>query len=168
MNATFNYARIEISGKDVLVDKKDIADAGTALAAKIQAVKDELKNGFVMQTPEGMIPVDLGSAEDLGAWVARRMQGGEFKLSTFIGQLPEPFKTGLNAVATAQFVLYSAALFFSGGDSKTSTTPGMKRDPPKLYGELVVGFRIPSDVMDDFLVREVVIAINNFSEPKKT
>lgn|GEM_PF-7032880 len=160
MPVSFKYAMVEINGKPVLVDQKKIDDASKALkdaVTKIQGLTTNvLKNGFALQTPEGMNPVNLGSANDFSLWVGKTMNS-DFKLKDSIAGLPEPFKGGLSALINTDLIIYSAALFYTGvtDDEKTSK---------KLYGELVIGFKVPDDFMKDFplALREIVIAVNNY------
>ncbi|MBC8031870.1 MAG: hypothetical protein H7Z16_17440 [Pyrinomonadaceae bacterium] len=163
MSVSFKYAMVEISGKPVLVDQKKIGEAAKALRdalTKIEGLTNEvLQKGFALQTPEGMKPVNLGSANDFSAWVAGTMKS-TFDLTESIGKLPEPFKTGLGTLAATDIVIYSAVLFYTG-DTGTGPAAAMKN---KLYGELVIGFQVPDTFMKDFPValREIVIAVNNY------
>jgi hypothetical protein len=154
---------VEINGKPVLVDQKTISDAAASLRdslINIQKLSAEvLKNGFALQTPEGMVPVNLGSANDFSDWVAAKMNS-TFKLADSIAGLPEPFKSGLAVLTETDLVIYSAALFYTGdtGDAATKN---------KLFGELVIGFQIPDTFMQDFplALREIVIEVNNYAPP---
>jgi len=145
-----------------LVDQKKIGDAQASLRKAVQKIDkmtdDILKAGFALQTPEGMKPVILGSADDFSVWVTAQM-GGEFSLKTSIEQLPEPFKGGLSAIVRTDLVIYSAALFYTGENAV---------DGKKLFGELVIGFQVPDDVMKTFplRLREIVIQVNNYPPPK--
>ena len=162
MPVSFKYAMIEINKKPVLVDQQTIAEATKSLRdglAKIEALTDDvLKKGFVFQTPEGMSPVNLGSPEELSDWVSGQMNSS-FKLKDSIDGLPEPFKTGLKGLAETDLVIYSAALFYTGGAAVGGS---------KLYGELVIGFQVPDTFMADFplRLREIVLAVNNYPPPK--
>lgn len=161
MPVNFRYAMIEINGKPVLVDRKAIADASRTIrdaVAKISDLKDAvLTNGFALQTPEGMSPVTLGSATDFANWVSKHLAGGSFSLTDSIAALPDPFKSGLSALASTDLIIYSAALFYTGDTGKPATKN-------KMYGELVIGFFVPATFMQDFPVRlrEIVIQVNNY------
>ena len=167
MPVSFKYAMIEINGKPVLVDQKKFDDASKALKDAVSKVEglttDLLKKGFALQTPEGMKPVNLGSATDFSGWVTKRMNS-DFNLTTSIGGLPEPFKSGLQTLADTDLVVYSAALFYTG-DTGSAAPPETKN---KLYGELVIGFQVPDSFMKDFplALREIVIAVNNYPATK--
>ena len=164
MSVYFQFALVEINGKPVLVDRKALDDAAKSLRDAIARLKEKepwkdvnLANGFALQTPEGMTPVTLGSATDFANWVSKNMAGGEFDLTKTIATLPEPFKTGLSGLARTDLVIYSAALFYTG-DTKVEATKN------KMYGELVIGFQVPNDLMTTFplRLREIVIQINNY------
>jgi hypothetical protein len=164
MAVEFKYALVEINKKPVLVDKKKIDDAPDALKtalAKIDGLTTEaLQHGFALETPEGMSPLVLGTANDFSVWVTAKMNS-TFNLKASIGTLPDPFKSGLNAMIDTELVIYSAVLFYTGETGKPETAK-------KLYGELVIGFKIPETLMKDFplALREIVIAINNYPPPK--
>ena len=162
MSVNFKYALVEINAKPVLVDRLALEDAAKSLRdaiAKIAALKDkDLTNGFALQTPEGMSPVTLGSANDFANWVSANLAGGSFDLSASIATLPDPFKTGLRLLTETELVIYSAALFYTG-DTKDAATKN------KMYGELVIGFQIPEGAMKaDFplKLREIVIQVHNY------
>jgi len=162
MSVNFKFALVEINGKPVLVDRKAIEDATKSLRdaiAKISDLKDAvLTNGFALETPEGMSPVILGSANDFAKWVSNNLAGGSFDLSASIATLPDPFKTGLKLLTETELVIYSAALFYTGDT-------GVPKTKNKLYGELVIGFQIPEGAMKaDFplKLREIVIQVNNY------
>ena len=164
MAVEFKYALVEINKKPVLVDRKKFDDAATALKDALLKVEgltaDALKNGFAMETPEGMSPLQLGTAIDFSDWVAKKMNS-TFSLKTSIESLPEPFKGGLSTLANTELIIYSAVLFYTGETGKPETAK-------KLYGELVIGFRVPATFMQEFplALREVVIAVNNYPPPK--
>jgi hypothetical protein len=164
MPVSFKYAMVAINGKPVLVDQKKIDEASKALrdaVSKIDGLTTELlKKGFALQTPEGMKPVNLGSANDFSVWIAAKMES-TFSLSTSIAGLPEPFKSGLELLTNTDLIIYSASLFYTGDTGATATKN-------KLYGELVIGFQVPDTFMKDFplALREVVIAVNNYPPPK--
>jgi len=166
MSVSFRYALIEISGKPVLVDQKKIDEAAKALkdaVTKIEGLTTELlKKGFALQTPEGMKPVNLGSANAFSVWVSARMNS-TFNLAESISTLPEPFKGGLKLLTNTDIVIYSAALFYTG-DTGDGPAAALKN---KLYGELVIGFQVPDSFMKDFplALREIVIAVNNYPPP---
>ena len=166
MSVEFKYALVEINKKPVLVDKKAIDEASAALklaVAKVEGLTAELlKKGFALETPEGMSPVVLGTANDFSVWVNAKMNS-DFNLKDSIATLPDPFKSGLIALVDTELVIYSAALFYTGETGAPATAK-------KLYGELVIGFRVPETFMQDFplALREIVIAINNYPEPKST
>ena len=170
MAVEFKYALVEINKKPVLVDKKLIDDASEALrtaVAKVDGLTAELmKKGFALETPEGMSPVVLGTANDFSVWVNAKMNS-TFDLKASIGTLPDPFKTGLAKLVDTELVIYSAVLFYTGDTGSTGKAAELKN---KLYGELVIGFRVPEDFMKDFplALREIVIAINNYPPPKPT
>ena len=69
MSVSFKYAMVEINGKPVLVDQKKINDAAKSLRDALVKMEgltnDILQKGFALQTPEGMTPLNLGSASDL-------------------------------------------------------------------------------------------------------
>jgi hypothetical protein len=161
MSVNFKFALVEINGKPVLVDRKALDDAAKSLRdaiEKITVLKDAvLTNGFALQTPEGMSPVTLGSANDFSVWVSNRLAGGSFNLKASIETLPDPFKSGLAALTNTDLVVYSAALFYTGDTGKPETKN-------KMYGELVIGFQVPKDFMTDFplRLREIVIQVNNY------
>jgi hypothetical protein len=163
MPVNFKYAMVEINGKPVLVDQKKIGDASSSLrkaVTKIEGMTDTiLKAGFALQTPDGMKPVILGSADDFSVWVSTMMKS-DFSLSKSIEDLPEPFKSGLSAIVRTDLVIYSAALFYTGASTVTALDK-------KLFGELVIGFQVPDDVMKDFplRLREIVIQVNNYPPP---
>lgn len=165
MPVNFKYAMVEINKKPVLVDQKKIGDAQASLrkaVTKIDKMTDAiLKAGFVLQTPDGMKPLILGSADDFSVWISAQM-GGTFSLSDSIKDLPPPFKDGLSAIVRTDLVIYSAALFYTGANDVTELNK-------KLFGELVIGFQVPDDVMKDFplRLREIVIQVNNYPPPKK-
>jgi hypothetical protein len=164
MPVSFKYAMVAINGKPVLVDQKKIDEASKALrdaVSKIDGLTTELlKKGFALQTPEGMKPVILGSANDFSVWIAAKMES-TFSLSTSIAGLPEPFKSGLELLTNTDLIIYSASLFYTGDTGATQTKN-------KLYGELVIGFQVPDTFMKDFplALREIVIAVNNYPPPK--
>jgi hypothetical protein len=169
MPVNFKYAMVAINGKPVLVDQKKFDDASKALREALLKIDGltaaVLQNGFALQTPEGMKPVILGSANDFAKWVSDKMAGGQFKLAESIGTLPEPFKTGLATLTNTDLVIYSAALFYTG-DTGPSEKAAVQKN--KLYGELVIGFQVPESFMNDFPIalREIVIAVNNYPPPK--
>ena len=115
MATSFRYALVEISGKPVLVDRRAIAEATTALREainRIEEVKEEIKkSGFAMQTPEGMRPVVLGNLAGFVTWATDQM-GIDFSLGDEIKKLPEPFKSGLSGIVDTDLVLYSAAFVY--------------------------------------------------------
>lgn len=162
MGVNFEYALVEINGKEVLVNKEDLAKAAESLRKrvdeiieKVAQVKDDVKqNGFALETPPGMSPLVLGSASDFSDWASRQM-GLDFKLEKEIDGLPDPFKTGLSGLSRTELVLYSASLIYTG--VKVKKNPG-------LYGELLIGFQIPDDMMQDFplALRQVVIKVDNY------
>jgi hypothetical protein len=159
MSVSFKYAMVEISGKPVLVDQKKFDDASKALrdaVTKINGLTTELlQNGFALQTPEGMKPVNLGSANDFSNWVTKKMNS-TFSLADSINGLPDPFKGGLKALTSTDLVIYSAALFYTGETGGEATKN-------KLYGEMVIGFQVPDGFMDfPVALREIVIAVNNY------
>jgi hypothetical protein len=160
MAVNFKYLMIEINGKPVLVDKKALNEASQSLREEVKKIKaltdGVLKNGFAVETPEGMTPVRLGSAEDFSVWVSAKM-GGSFDLSSSIGTLPSPFKEALGALVTADLVIYSASLFYTGDTGDVATQK-------KLYGELVLGVQFPPITPDSFplALREVVIEVDNY------
>ncbi len=166
MAVSFKYALVEINKKPVLVDRKKYDDATKELKEaliEIEGLTEAiLKKGFALETPEGMSPLHLGTANDFSDWVAAKMNS-TFSLKTSIATLPDPFKSGLEALVDTELVIYSAALFYTGatGDDKTKN---------KLYGELVIGFQVPETFMKDFplALREIVIAVNNYPAPKKS
>ena len=104
MPVNFKYAMVAINGKPVLVDQKKFDDASKALREALLKIEGltaaALQNGYALQTPEGMKPLILGTANDFSKWVSAKMTGGEFDLQKSIGTLPEPFKTGLAALTT--------------------------------------------------------------------
>lgn len=161
MSVNFKFALVEINGKPVLVDRKALEDAAKSLRdaiEKITALKEaDLSNSFALETPEGMSPVILGSANDFANWISKTMAGGQFDLSASIATLPDPFKTGLKALTNTDLVIYSAALFYTGDTKKPETKN-------KMYGELVIGFQVPNDFMVDFplRLREIVIMVHNY------
>lgn len=162
MATSFKYALVEINNNPVLVDQRTIDEATTALRNGLKELKeDTLKKGFALQTPEGMNPVVLGSVSNFSDWATKKMDL-VFSLKDEIKKLPDPFKSGLSGLANTDLVLYSAALFYTGVSQteKPKTT--------NLYGELVIGFRIPDTFMQDFplALREIVLAVNNFPAPK--
>lgn len=160
MSVSFKYAMVEISGKQVLVDQKKISEAAKSVRDALATIQgltaDALKNGFALQTPEGMSPVNLGSAEDFSDWIAAKM-GSTFSLADSVNSLPDPFKTGLQAIVETDLIIYSASLVYTGDTG----TPATKN---KLYGELIIGFQIPDHLMADFplKLREIVIVVNNY------
>jgi len=160
MSVSFKYAMVEINGKPVLVDQKKINEAAKSLRdalVKIEGLtNDILQNGFALQTPEGMAPLNLGSASDFSNWVTSKMNS-TFSLSDSVNSLPDPFKTGLKAIIETDLVIYSASLFYTGDT-------GVPATKNKLYGELIIGFQIPDNLMTDFplRLREIVIVVNNF------
>jgi hypothetical protein len=162
----FKYAKIEINGKSVLVTQTAFSDATDEFQKQINAIKDTagitpdmLTKGFALQTPPAMNPLTLGSVEDFSNWVNTEMKSdSDFSLATSIAQLPSPFSTGLGTLLSTDVVIYSAALFYNPAPAK------------KLYGELVIGFKIPKDKFTgDFplTLKEIVIAVNNYPAPPK-
>jgi hypothetical protein len=164
MAVSFKYALVEINKKPVLVDKKKFDEAAEALKDALTKIDgltaDVLKNGFALETPEGMSPLHLGTATDFSDWVTAKMES-TFKLKDSIDSLPDPFKSGLSALANTELVIYSAVLFYTG-DTKVAKTKN------KLFGELLIGFQVPETFMKDFplALREIVIAVNNYPPPK--
>jgi len=160
MSVSFKYAMVEINGKPVLVDQKKINDAAKSLRdalVKIDGLTTELlQKGFALQTPEGMAPLNLGSASDFSNWVTAKMNS-TFSLKDSVNSLPDPFKTNLQAIIETDLVIYSASLFYTGDT-------GVETSKNKLYGELIIGFQIPDNLMADFplRLREIVIVVNNF------
>ncbi|WP_447962651.1 hypothetical protein [Nitrospira sp. Ecomares 2.1] len=160
MALKFKYALVEINSKPVLVDKKAFAEASQALRdalAKVSAITKEVKEkGFALQTPEGMIPVNLGSASDFSKWVTNKLEIKNFDLGKEVAELPSPARDVANILINTDLVLYSAALFYTGEPLK------------KLYGELVIGFKLPEDAMDfPLALKEIVIAVDNYPKDPK-
>jgi hypothetical protein len=158
---------VAINGKPILVDQKKINEASKALKDAVSKIDglttDLMQKGFALQTPEGMKPVNLGSANDFAGWVSDRMKS-TFSLSTSIESLPEPFKGGLSTLTNTDLIIYSASLFYTGDTGTTGKAGELKN---KLYGELVIGFQVPETFMKDFplALREIVIAVNNYPPP---
>ncbi|MFY9620658.1 MAG: hypothetical protein WAM70_02755 [Pyrinomonadaceae bacterium] len=160
----FRYALVEINKKEVLVERKKFDDAAKPLKKVLKKsgllTEADLKIGFALETPEGMSPLRLGTANDFSNWVTEKMKA-DFKLEASIEKLPDPFNTGLKALVNTELVIYSAVLFWTG-DTKNDQTKN------RFYGELVIGFQVPEWFMEDFPValREIVIAVNNYPPPK--
>src|SRR5687767_8875924 len=136
MPVNFKYAMVEINGKPVLVDQKTFDVASKALKdglARVTELTKELRaKGFALETPEGMSPVTLGSANDFANWVSANLDGGKFNLSDSIGALPEPFKSGLSALTNTKLVIYSAALFYYTVETKDKTDETKKTTTTKM------------------------------------
>jgi len=161
MAVSFKYALIEINKKPVLVDKKKFDEAPEDLQKALKKIDGlTTDQGFALQTPEGMSPVHLGTANDFSDWVRTKMNS-TFSLKDSIGTLPDPFKSGLTALVDTELVIYSAVLFYTGMTTKTELQK-------KLYGELVIGFQVPKTFMQDFpmALREIVIGVNNYPASK--